>query len=230
LLWIPEELEEQIQAAVKFASGRSMIRIIFSLGPLTAWRWFQLPSDRREDLEEKVGTIIPIRPLDLLGIQQRLEQHRPELIATERNCRRIHEVTGGWPFLLEELLRRCRAEGTNDPMPVLDRFEEDLSDPNWDVRQKFIERLRIPSDTPSRVVQAFLKEQRAHGGAEYWVPRDEAPHVLLEDENPERVSAAIDYLVRMAVLRERLGESRARVRKPEKEVSLDPIIYRLWNV
>lgn len=230
LLWIPEELEEQIQAAVKFASGRSMIRIIFSLGPLTAWRWFQLPSDRREDLEEKVGTIIPIRPLDLLGIQQRLEQHRPELIATERNCRRIHEVTGGWPFLLEELLRRCRAEGTNDPMPVLDRFEEDLSDPNWDVRQKFIERLQIPSDTPSRVVQAFLKEQRAHGGAEYWVPRDEAPHVLLEDENPERVSAAIDYLVRMAVLRERLGESRARVRKPEKEVSLDPIIYRLWNV
>jgi hypothetical protein len=228
-LWTPEELEEQIQAAVKFASGRSMLRIIFSLGPLTAWRWFQLPSDRREGIEEKAGTIVSIRPLDLLGIQQRLEQHKPELIATERNCRRIREVTGGWPFLVEELLRRCRAERTDDPMPVLDRFEEDLSDPNWDVRRKFIERLQIPSDTPFRVVQAFLREQSVNGGEEYWVPRDLA-HMLLEDENPERVSAAIDYLVRMAVLRERLGESKARLKKPEKEVSLDPIIYRLWTV
>jgi hypothetical protein len=34
----------------------------------------------------------------------------------------------------------------------------------------------------------------------------------------------------MAVLRERLGESKARLKKPEKEVSLDPIIYRLWTV
>jgi len=228
-LWTPEELEEQIQAAVKFASGRSMLRIIFSLGPLTAWRWFQLPSDRREGIEEKAGTIVSIRPLDLLGIQQRLEQHKPELIATERNCRRIREVTGGWPFLVEELLRRCRAERTDDPMPVLDRFEEDLSDPNCDVRRKFIERLQIPSDTPFRVVQAFLREQSVNGGEEYWVPRDLA-HMLLEDENPERVSAAIDYLVRMAVLRERLGESKARLKKPEKEVSLDPIIYRLWTV
>ena len=227
-LWTPEELEEQVQAAVKFASGRSMLRIIFRLGPLTAWRWFQLPSDRREDLEEKVGTIISIRPLDLLGIQQRLEQHKPELIATERNCRRIQEVTGGWPFLVEEFLRRCRAERTDDPMPVLGRFEEDLSDPNRDVRRRFIERLQIPSDAPSRVVQAFLREQSVHGGEEYWVPRDLA-YMLLEDENPERVSAAIDYLIRMSVLRERLGESRARLRKPEKEVSLDPIIYRLWT-
>ncbi|MBC7227472.1 MAG: hypothetical protein H5T61_09575 [Thermoflexales bacterium] len=227
--WTPEELEEQVQAALRFCSGHSWARVIFAFGPMAAWQWFQLPWERRENLEENVGGVVAIRPWDLVGIRQRLEQHKPELMSHDRHCRRVHEVTGGWPFLLDEFLQRCRTD--TDPIPPLEQFAKELTQPDHPIRRKFLESLQIPPGVPERLVTRLHREQQDRGGEDYWVPRD-VVYLLVEEEAapPQLVDAAVEYLLRMAVLRQRLAKQSLRTRRePDKEVSLDPTVYRLWT-
>ncbi len=223
LLCTPEEIEGQIREALKFCSSRAReIRVIFVLGPLATWQWFQLPRERREEVEARVGAVVSLKQWDLVGISQRMEQHRPELIATETNRQEVHRVTRGWPFLMDEFFRRCRSD---NPIPDLKEFEKELRDPQNPVRRKFLELLGIPPGLPSRFILALLNEQRSE---DEWVPweRDLAG-VLIEGEEPERVESAVDYLVRMSVLRRREGFDKTR-RRAETEISLDPVLYRLW--
>ena len=224
---MPAQLEEQVRAAVKFcARCRRAVRVIFALGPWAAWQWFQLPADRRDEMEEQVGAIVALRRWDQTGIQQRLEQHKPEMMATERNCRKILEVTGGWPFLLDNFLQRCQ---TDDPLPELEQFERELRDPHSKIHTRFLELLSVPEGLPSRFVRAMRAEQAKQQQREdYWIPRDIA-YLLLEDEDPQQVDIAIDYLVRTSVLRQRELGSKRDEGNLTREISLDPIVFRLWK-
>ncbi len=220
----PEELEEQVRAAGKFCvqNRRPQVRVVFAFGPWATWLWFQLPPEQREELEERfAGAVVSLKKWDRIGIQQRLAQHDPELVATEQNCREIERVTGGWSYLLDEFLARCE---TDDPRPVLNQFSRELEDPDNAVRRKFLSLLIAPEELPARLIGAIRAEQsRQPEGAEYWIPRDTVP-LLLEGEDPQRVSAAVDYLIRMSVLRQRISGKGG-----EQEIALDPVVYRLWD-
>lgn len=229
--WTPSELEKLVRDVKRFSSNKSTVRVIFVLGPVTAWQWFQLPRDRREELEQAIGAVIAIRPWDWIGIQQRLELHGSGWMAPEPICRRVHEVTGGWPFLMDEFFRKLdesfRKYRTDNPIPALEEFEKELAQPDNPVRKRFLELLQIPSGAPAKLVRALWQEQKDHRGEEEWVPRDTV-QLLLEEESPEQVDSAIDYLIRMSVLRQQEKPARAK-REMEREVSLNPVVYRLWG-
>jgi len=212
----PEQLLEQVTAAVQFCTAhvKRALRIVFALDALSSWDWFQLPDRDRSILEQNKVVWVALNRWDHIGIKQRLEQHVPEMIGSDRNCESILEMTGGWPWLLDQFLSRCQSD---DPLPPLQEFEAELTDAGSQLRRRFVQSLSVPRGMPLQLLRAFLQSREREG-----VPQELVP-LLLEGEPQEQVNSALEYLQRMAIL-----DRKVHPKNREPVITLNPVVARLW--
>ena len=94
---------------------RRPLRVVFIFDPTAARSWLKADAGPRKDREDR-AQLICLHRWDEVGIQQRLGQ--AEKMDSPEVCQKVLEATGGWPFLLDALLRRC-GDDTN-PQPHAD--------------------------------------------------------------------------------------------------------------
>ena len=119
-------MAELVETALGFCgrrhkSQRQWMRVLFIFDPVATWNWIQLPTKRRENLEEACDAVVPLARWDSEGIRLRLSMEQKMEDAPV--CERIEEVTGGWPILLDEVFRRSAGV---DLRPAADNVAEEL--------------------------------------------------------------------------------------------------------
>jgi hypothetical protein len=190
-----EEMVEQIKAAAHFCrqTHDKKLRVVFALDAISAWKWFQIPTKLRLEVEQNyVDVSTALARWDRLGIRQMLEQHEPEIPAGDANIKRIDEVTGGWPNLMDKFIDLCR--GVTDPLPALDELKKCLS---TEVEKKdFTADLGLYDDKRIKIFldkvlqEKDLKSLSAEEGIDY----------LFGEENLEESKAVLEYLRRLSIV------------------------------
>jgi len=214
----PEDMLSQVQKGLQFCRrySSSVVRMIFVLDPIASWSWFQIPRPEREEIEQRVDALVTLMPWDIIGVQQRLESHAPEIIASQRTCQRTYNVTGGWPLLLDQLLANLGGGDFSEQIRV---FETVLNKRGSGIEQLFIEALQIPNDNLRQIVTEFMKEEE--GILLEWA-YDIVSENLPAAYSREQLDTAMAYLQRTCILRRRLDER-------EIWLTVDPLIRRLWQ-
>jgi|GEM_PF-5321255 len=207
----PEEMAEQVIAATHFCSQTrdKKLRVIFSLDASTAWKWFQIPSPRRVEIEQDyIDVLVTLDRWDKLGIRQLLEQHEPEIPAGDVNIKKIHEITGGWPNLMDKFIDLCR--WTTEPLPVLDELKKRLTtEPE---RSHFITDLGLHDNAQIKdflesVLKEDLKSLTAEDGLNY----------LFGEEQWEQAQIIMEYLRRLSVI------------QTTPYLHVEPVVAKLWH-
>ncbi len=104
-----------------FKQGRRRpLKVVFAFNPAATRSWLKVDADQRTDRENR-AELMYLRRWDEVGIQQALSQ--AEKMDSPEVCQKVLEATGGWPFLLDALLRRC-GDDTN-PRPYADTLIEE---------------------------------------------------------------------------------------------------------
>jgi len=142
----PAEMQEQVATAVDFCRSfpKKAVRIILALDSSWAWEWFLLDSKHRSQTEQQVDVVMSLKRWDAIGIRQRLEEHKPSIGHLHK---RILEVTGGWPWLMDKFIDMCAGD---DPELALKDFQAALTDDSSGIRQGFIRALGIVDGLPSQ--------------------------------------------------------------------------------
>lgn len=214
----PEELAEQVLAAVHYCQQiRSRtLRVCFEMDSSTAWQWFQLPKENREKIEKRASVIVTLRRWDHLGIKQRLEMelwNGGEVIVTDHVVNKVLDVTGGWPFLLDEFFQR---KDRQDHLTALGEFRRNLHDTSSLLSQDFIKSLGLYDPLPRRVIGALLDDEISRMIQEGH-PYEEVLSLVLEDLPTEALAGAMEYLGRMAII--------TSASRP----AIEPVLAQLWH-
>jgi hypothetical protein len=191
-----ESLAERAQEALKFCqrhrqSQQQWMRVILLFDPKATWDWLTLPPDRRQKLEEQVDMVTFPRRWTVRGLTQRLEQH--DIVFMEAMCEEALRVTGGWPWLLDQLFARCQEQ---DPRPCAQEIEQQLAAPDSDLARGFRERLGVIGN---EVVWRVLQFLRAEGSLDRSLI---IPDFIGGDPvlSAAQCEAAIEYLIRLGCL------------------------------
>ena len=177
--------------------GRRPLQVVFVLKPEAAWSWLRLPADQRTGLEDRA---IYLRRWNKVGIQQRLNQagklDSPEV------CQKVLEATGGWPFLLDDLLRRCSDH--DDPRSYAKTLVEEVACPKSELGSKLLQQAGLNSRAESRRVLQTLVECDKVSEEDLETLGDlveGTPPLTLED-----CKLAVEFLSRLGCLEKRNGE------------------------
>ncbi len=132
---------------------RRPLQVVFVLNPETAWTWLRLAADQGTDREAWADPIY-LRRWDEVGIKQLLSQagklDSPEV------CQKVLEATGGWPFLLNELL--CRCSTADDPRPCAKILVEELNRPKSELGAKLLQKAGLTHQAEIlRVLQTLVE-------------------------------------------------------------------------
>ena len=181
--------------------GRRPLQVVFVLKPEAAWTWLRLPVDRRTGLEDVTDSMC-LRRWNEVGIQQRLSQ--ADKLDSPEICRKVLEATGGWPFLLDDLLRRCGDH--DDPRSHAKTLVEEVACPESKLGSKLLQQIGLDSRAESRRVLRTLVECDK-------VSEDDLETLgdLVEGTPPlklEDCKLAVEFLCRMGCVEKRDGEYR----------------------
>ena len=192
-----------VPAALEFCrrhqkSRASWIRVFLVFDPAASWRWMENQERFRKSLEDRADAVIALSLWAREAIQLRLTAN--EKMDTEAICQQVERVTGGWPFLLDELFEKC-GDGI-DPKPAIDQIELALGE-EGDLRSRF--RAALGVDGIGGAMQLLALVQPLDE------PIDRA--LLLEFAEEKGIPsatalAATEFLLRMCLLEEHLGEIR----------------------
>ena len=169
------------------------MRLLFVFDPGAAWNWLSLSRQQREEIEKQADVVTFPRRWNLLGIRQRLIQQ--DKMASDEVCRAVLETTGGWPGLLDVLLKRSGADDLGSAAKTL---EQDLREPSSQLSQEFMPSLGL-HDSACKILK-FIKTLQEDGQEvpiEFIAPEDaDGSPVLAQDE----CHAMIEYLQRMGCI------------------------------
>ena len=178
---------------------RRPLQVVFILKPEAAWSWLRLPADQRTGLEDHADPIY-LRRWNKVGIQQRLNQagklDSPEV------CQEVLEATGGWPFLLDDLLRRCSDH--DDPRSYAKTLVEEVACPKSELGSKLLQQAGLNSRAESRRVLQTLVECDKVSEEDLETLGDlveGTPPLTLED-----CKLAVEFLDRLGCLEKRNGK------------------------
>ena len=131
---------------------RRPLQIVFILKPEAAWTWLKLPTDQRTGFEDQADPVY-LRRWDEVGIRQRLSQagklDSPEV------CEKVCQVTGGWPYLLNYLLRRC--SDNDDPRSYAEALGKEIACPRSKLGEELLQQTGLALQAESlRVLQTIV--------------------------------------------------------------------------
>ena len=186
---------------------RRPLQVVFILDPEAVWSWLRLSADQHIGLEERAD-LIYLRRWDEIGIQQRLQQ--AEKVDLPEVPQKVLEATGGWPFLLDELFRRCGSD--DDPRSCIDALVQEITQPESQLAAELLEETGLAHQkVPLRVLQTLsvygkVKESEL-----------DTLSVLVEgDLALEDCLAAVEFLYRLGC-----------IEKKEGEYSVEPVLNRV---
>ncbi len=173
----------------------SWIRVFLVFDPSACWNWSQVADQTRKSLEDRADSVVELSLWTREAIHYRLNANQK--MDNEAICDQVERVTGGWPFLLDELFKRC---GTViDPRPAIEQIEMELGEGKQlcrDFRDSLgINDLKEPRDILNLVKsldEAVDQEMLLQFAAE-------------EGFSFEDASSAIEFLVRLNLLEQNAG-------------------------
>ena len=195
--------KEMVEAALEFCgrhqkSRASWIRVFLIFDPASSWRWMQIPERSRERLEDRADAVVALSRWTRDAIHLRLAAN--EKMDTEAVCEHVERVTGGWPFLLDRLFKKCGSE--LDPRRAIDEIELALSD-EGDLKSQFKAALGI--DGIAEAMQ-LLRLFQSIGES---VDREFLLELAREKGKPAATTlATTEFLLRLSLLEEHTGEIR----------------------
>ena len=177
------------------------MQVVFILKPEAAWSWLRLPADQRTGLEDHADPIY-LRRWNKVGIQQRLNQAGK--LDSSEVCQEVLKATGGWPFLLDDLLRRCGDD--DDPRSYAKTLIEEMACSESKLSQELLQQTGLTSRAESlRVLQTLVECGKV----------SEEDLETLEDLvegappiTPEDCKLAVEFLDRLGCFEKRNGEYR----------------------
>ena len=180
---------------------RRPLQVVFILKPEAAWSWLRLPADQRTGLEDHADPIY-LRRWNKVGIQQRLNQAGK--LDSSEVCQEVLKATGGWPFLLDDLLRRCGDD--DDPRSYAKTLIEEMACSESKLSQELLQQTGLTSRAESlRVLQTLVECGKV----------SEEDLETLEDLvegappiTPEDCKLAVEFLDRLGCFEKRNGEYR----------------------
>lgn len=180
---------------------RRPLQVVFILNPETAWTWLKLPVDQGTDRENWADPIY-LRRWDEVGIKQRLSQ--ADKLDSSEVCQKVLEATGGWPFLLDELLRRCGV--ADDPRSCAKTLVEEMDRPKSELGAKLLQKAGLDSQAEVlRVLQTLVEYGKVS-------EEDlEALGGLVEGDpplTPDNCKTAIEFLYCLECVKKKDGEYR----------------------
>lgn len=139
----------------------------FILSPAAYWKALKIDQNFMDELEAD-GAIIRVQTWNERGIGQRLDDFRK--LNNEGIRKLLFAASGGWPFLLDEIMNQCGSDG--DPQAAAEKVRALLT--NGDLGEEFIRMLELPQDSAFLALLRFLVE---HG------------EVMVEDISPELIES-----------------------------------------
>lgn len=187
------------------------LRILFLFDPQFTGQWLGLPATEWRRLEEAADAALWPRPWTLSAIRRRLAQH-DKLDTDDVGSIEVLRVTGGWPYLLDDLFTRCGKE--TDLRPAAREIEQELTDRDSKLARDFRSRLGIMKNEVAQRVLTFVLDEGD----------GKLPEELLTPEmvggNPEltglQCNQAKEFLLRFGLLH-----------LESETLKADPIIARL---
>ena len=184
------------------------VQVVFIFDPEATWSWLRLPEDQRIDWENQAHPIYLYR-WDEVGIHQRLSQagklDSPEL------CQKMLETTGGWPFLLDNLLNRCSDD--DNPRSYAEALVKKLY-PGSRLGSRLLQQAGLDSQSvPFRVLQTLGTSETLtiEEGGRVSDADIETLSSLVGGEPPltqDDCKVAVEFLDRLGCLEKRNGEYR----------------------
>jgi hypothetical protein len=190
-LSMAERVREAIRLCRARRSQKQWMRVIFAFDSQATWLWTSMPPEMLSELEEQADATTSARRWNLLGVRQRLAQANK--MHSDEVCRDVMRATGGWLWLLDVLLDRCRQD---DPRGCARAIEHELADADSELSRKWRETLELDSMPISSRVLRFISTEQGDDG----VPRELIAPELIGGERPLTKSecvAAVDHLHRM---------------------------------
>ena len=194
-----DEILSQIKSAVRVCrqnskNQRQRLRVVFQFGPFSTREWFNLSAQERIRIEQdEVDVVLNLLRWDKVGIQQILERHEPEEWAvSERSVRKILEVSGGWPTLVDKLIEFGKK--VNDVEKVCQNLKDYISDETN--RNKFFDDLGIVEPIAKEFISNRLSIGEKIGENEL---QEESTEAILEVMEFEQ-AWVVEYLRRLSIL------------------------------
>ena len=176
-------------------SKKRWMRLLFVFDPGAAWNWLSLPRRQREEIEEQADVVTFPQRWNPLGIRQRLIQH--DQMASDEVCRTVLETTGGWPWLLDILLKRSNVY---DPRSAAKTLEQELREPDSQTFRGF--KLSLGLHDTARTILESIKTTLQEDGQ--GVPVDLVAALEDVDGSPilsqNEYHSVIEYLRRMGCI------------------------------
>ena len=194
-------VESAQQYCATLHTAKRCLKVIFLFGSEATWMWLTRESVRQKGIE-KVTAILYPHQWDRSAICQRLEQQSK--LDSSDICKLITDVTGGWPFLLDELMQRGVSE--QDLRPLASTMLSELKQPKSTVASHFRIKLGLMPAAPPTVLLHFIVEL-LHDAQD---PIDADFLTFAQSESDlalpaQHFQAALEYLVRMGCLRRQGG-------------------------
>ncbi|MCG3209821.1 MAG: hypothetical protein FOGNACKC_03448 [Anaerolineae bacterium] len=204
------DLLEQVESALKICARYQRrknwwLRIIFSFNVQAGGSWFQIPLQKRNEIENRVDvTMIPLNRWNVTGIQQRLSQHSHEILSSKETAQLVLDATGGWYQLLDQFMEWCT--GHTDPQPVAEKFSEFKN--NTEIGHAFLKEFVQSFSPVAQPIWQIYKAVAYNPLADRDIPLD----VLIDLEwfkdtnlSREQIVNALEYLERLDLV-ERSGD------------------------
>lgn len=207
-----DSFNDRVEAAIDVVrkpgllKPRHWMRLVFVLGPAATWRWQHLATDLRDRLDRGLDFAFALDRWDGSALRLRLESG--DLIAPPAACDALLRLTGSWPLLVEDVVRRCWPRG--ELRAAVTAVERELSSPDNRLRMEFLAGLGIDVDPGVRGLVELLRQERSIGADDTELADFVEPALSASE-----FSAAIAYLVQLYVAVQDKGL-----------LSLDPVVAR----
>lgn len=211
-----DEILSQIESAIRFCRQNSRnqkqrLRVVFQFGPFSTRAWFDIPTEKRIQIEqEEVDVVITLPRWDKVGIQQILERHEPEeWPVSELSIRKILEISGGWPILVDRLIEFGKqASDIEKPCQTLKEYINDKKN-----LKKFFDDLGIIEPEAKKFITKRLDLGEEIGENDL---EKESTETILEIMEFKQ-GWIIEYLRRLSIL------------GSQDHFPVEPLIAKLWK-
>lgn len=197
-------IETLVRTSVEFCrkrerTERQWLRVLLAFDPQAAWAWHLLPDTLRAELENTVSASVRLRRWDETDIELHLESLSPErmVLVDVVNC--LQEATGGWPWLLDQVFKRC--SDTLEPRRAAAAVQDEL-DTESALRAEFLTSLGLPSVPRADQLLAVLRQFGRDA-----IEADFLRLALLEAVGSEAELAAVFSFLRDLGILERQGDN-----------------------